>query len=365
MFHIINRIPKDRYEYCFICGEGPGGNFNFQVLDIPRITIPFNQHYSMAMPALAYFKMKRALDRFRPDVIHVASPSLLGNFALEYAGARSIPVVTIYHTHFISYVDYYLKGMPVIADLARSSVIAGQRKFYNKCSLVLVPTEEIKNELAVLGFEQERIKIWRRGIDHIMFNPQKKDNTYLNKITGNKNTNILFASRLVWEKNLETLIKIYDLFEEKNEEVNFIIAGDGIAKNELARQMPKAIFTGKVDQKKLSVLYASADIFLFPSVTETYGSVVVEAMSCGCPCVIARGGGSQSFIRQGINGFLCEPNDPHDYYKRIMMLKSHESLRKLVVREGLDFTRLLNWERLVEEYFSMIDSCASKVTILQ
>jgi glycosyltransferase involved in cell wall biosynthesis len=358
MFHIIKRIPHERYEYTFICGEGPGEDFKYQVLDVPTISIPFNQDYSLAMPALAYFKIKKALDRFRPDVIHISSPSLLGKFALEYAVNRSIPVVTIYHTHFISYVDYYLNKVPIVTDIAKSRVISGQRSFYNRCDHVLVPTMEIKKELTSYGFKEEKLILWQRGIDHSVFNPEKRDTAFLRKLTGNDRYNILFASRLVWEKNLETLIRIYHEFEKRNDEVNFLIAGDGVARSALEARMPRALFLGKVDQETLARLYASSDTFLFPSISETYGSVVVEAMSCGCPCVIANGGGTKALIRQGITGFLCEPEAEQDYYEKIQMLRTHPTLRSLIIHEGIKYARNMDWQVLIDRYLKLIDQCA-------
>ena len=209
MFHIINRIPKVAYDYLFITGEGPKSDIGFEVVEIPNLKIPFNQNYAMAMPALGYFKMKKVLDKFRPDVIHVASPSLLGNFALAYAKPRSIPTLAIYHTHFISYVAYYLNHFPVVTDIAKASVIRGQKSFYNKCDQILVPTEGIKKELTGYGFDASTMKLWPRGMDNILFHPDKNDPERMIQLTGNHYPNILFASRLVWEKNLKTLIKIY------------------------------------------------------------------------------------------------------------------------------------------------------------
>ena len=359
MFHIIQRIPRDSYEYCFICGEGPGQDFQFRVLDVPSVTIPFNNDYSMAMPALAYFKIKKALDKFRPDVIHIASPSLLGKFALEYAESRSIPVISIYHTHFISYVEYYLQKVPVVTDIAKMSVISGQRNFYNKCTHVLVPTIDMRKELISYGFSSEKLMLWPRGIDHSIFNPGKRNQDFIYEITGNGHYNILFASRLVWEKNLKTLINLYRLFEQKEDKVNFIIAGDGVARKVMEEKMPNAYFLGKLDQENLAKLYASVDVFVFPSISETYGSVVVEAMSCGCPCIIANGGGTKALIRQGINGFLCRPEETEDYYSKIQILRSNPTLRSLIINDGLEYVKELDWNRLIDRYLHLVNQCAT------
>lgn len=360
MFHLISRISKKQYTYYFICGASPSEPFDFNLMDIPSITIPFNEDYSLAMPALAYFKMKKILDRFRPDVIHVANPSLLGNFALEYAEPRSIPVIGIYHTHFISYVDYYLGGTSIVSDLAKSSVIAGQRKFYNRCDYVLVPTMALIDELISYEFNKEKLYLWQRGIDHEVFNPGKKDSDLMQSITGSKKFTILIACRLVWEKNMALIIELYTKYLKDEKGISLVIAGDGIAKKEMELKMPGAIFLGNVNQNYLATLYASSDVFLFPSTSETFGSVVVEAMSCGCPCIIANGGGSRSFITNGENGFLCDVIKPREFYNKIFMLKNDSSLREKIIKKGIEFTRNLNWDSIAIQYFSFIDQCARR-----
>lgn len=359
MFHIIDRIPKVAYDYLFITGKGPKNDIGFEVVEIPNLKIPFNHNYSMAMPALAYFKMKKILDKFRPDVIHIASPSLLGNFALEYAKPRSIPTLAIYHTHFISYIAYYLNHLPVVTDIAKASVIRGQKSFYNKCDQILIPTEGIKNELVAYGFDTSKMKLWPRGIDNILFHPDKKNPDRMHQLTGNHHPNILFASRLVWEKNLKTLIKIYEKAKERQLPYNFIIAGDGTARQELESAMPGAIFTGSVSQKDLAFLYASSDVFVFPSISETYGNVVVEAMASGCPVVIANGGGSKSLVDHGSNGYLCPANDAEKYLLHMAKIINNDALKRQFIQYGLDYTNELSWDNLISIYLQEIDTLAA------
>jgi len=206
-------------------------------------------------------------------------------------------------------------------------------------------------DLAAVGHTTNNLQLWQRGIDKQLFNPCKKDKAYLQVYTQNNKPNILFASRLVWEKNLETLIDLYQLNEAKNSPYNILVAGDGIAKESLQHQMPNAFFFGQVEHKELAVLYASSDCFFFPSITETYGNVVVEAMASGLPCVIANGGGSKSFITQGVNGFVCTPTKAAAYFERIDQLLYNPTLYQQVVTNGLAYTQQLNWEDLVQVYF--------------
>lgn len=351
MFQIIERIPKDEFEFIFFCGLPPKHDIGHEVMRIPTIPIPFNSTYRLAIPMFSWFSMRKKLKAFKPDVIHIASPSPLGDFAFQFKRRRNIPVITIYHTHFLSYIDYYLRTIPFLINPAKNTVAFGQKLFYDQSDLMYVPTQQMVDDLDGYGFDVKKMKIWQRGINHALFNPEKKDVSVIQSITGNEKPNIIFASRLVWEKNLGTLIKVYRESKKQGDKYNFIIAGDGVAKETLEEKMPDAHMLGKIDHEKLAILYASSDIFLFPSVSETYGNVVVEAMASGCPCVIAKGGGSQSLVKHGETGFLCEPNNPEDYLKRIDEIISSSELRSSFVTNGLAYTKNLDWHVLAKTYF--------------
>jgi glycosyltransferase involved in cell wall biosynthesis len=360
IFHILDRIPKDQFEFLFITGKRPEKDFPFKVLEIPNMKIPFNGNYSMAFPAINYFSIRRKLDTFKPDVIHIASPSLLGNFALDYAESRGLPKVSIYHTHFISYVSYYLHDTPILTQLAEKAVINGQRKFYNRCDLILVPTAAIRNELIGYGFSAEKLVLWQRGLDHVVFNPGKKNRNEIARLMENNHPILLFASRMVWEKNLKILVDLYDLYEKEETRINFLMVGDGVAREEMEKMMPRAKFLGKVGQTQLGQLYASADIFVFPSISETYGNVVVEALACGIPCIVGDGGGSASFINQGINGFKCDPNNPADFKEKIDLVINSPLLRSQMSKAGIKSTASLDWKTLVDKYFKYLKGISEK-----
>ncbi|MDO8365199.1 MAG: glycosyltransferase family 1 protein, partial [Saprospiraceae bacterium] len=317
MFQLIHRIPADRFEFLFFCGLGPETIAGFECVRIPAMTIPFNKTYKMAIPWFSGHRLRKKLQDFQPDVIHIATPSLLGEFALKYANQQKIPVLTIYHTHFISYIDYYLKSSPRLAGFIRGLIAKSQHSFYDRCDRVYVPSAEMQSALLGWNVAPHRLQLWQRGMDTQLFSPLKKDRALVQKLVGNDRPVVLFASRLVWEKNLETLCNIYQLSQDRNLPYNFLVVGDGVALEACQRRMPKAIFTGKVDHEHLSVLYASSNVFLFPSISESYGNVVIEAMASGLPCVIADGGGSRNFIQQGKNGFLCPPNQADDYLDKI------------------------------------------------
>ena len=351
MYQIIHRIPQAEFDFLFICGVPPKQKLPHPVCVMPSLTIPFNANYKMVLPFLSSYRVTQRLTVFQPDIIHIATPSPQGHFALRYAKENAIPVISIYHTHFLSYVDYYLKNTPFLIEPTRIQLAKKSKQFYDNSDLIYVPTTEMINYLSGYDHQINHMKIWQRGINQTLFTPTKKNKSKLQQQVGNNKPNILFVSRLVWEKNLVTLMDFYELNEQNNAPYNLLIAGEGIAETTLKERMPNAFFLGNRGHQDLAIYYASADVFLFTSVTETYGNVVIEAMASGLPCVIANGGGSKSFISHGINGFLCEPYTATDYFRHINILLKSPALYRQFCKKGLAYTYSLNWETLVATYF--------------
>lgn len=359
MFQLIDRIPETDYNYMFFCGMSSKSKTKHQIREIPTLTIPYNQTYKVALPGFHKAQLLTSLSLFRPDVIHIATPSSLGFFALNYAKKNGIPVLSVYHTHFISYIKYYLKNLPFLINFTEAIIARTYRNFYNKCDITYIPTLQIAKELVDNGVSSQNFKLWQRGINTSLFSPKKRDRSFIKKVTKNDYPSILFVSRLVWEKNLETLFAIYDRAQELDWKVNFLIVGDGVAENAAKARMKNAFFFGFLKHDSLAKVYASSDIFVFPSISEAYGNVVVEAMASGCVPVIARGGGSQTLVDDGRTGFLCKPNDPNDYIEKIKKLLINYRLRKTMQTEGVKFTSKLSWENLSKEYFRDIQDLAN------
>jgi len=360
MYQLIKRIPQDLFEFLFITGEEPKSTFPHDLIHIPSIKLPFNPRYRMSLSFVYGSRIKQQLKKFAPDVIHIATPSPLGHFASKFAKDRNLPIITIYHTHFLSYIDYYLRHVQFLLAPAKNHLIGDMQKFYNACDLVYVPTNQMKLDLSRIGVFSNHMKIWQRGLTEGLFSPNKKDITYIQSLTGNTFQNILFASRLVWEKNLTILQEIYKKIKKMHLPYNFIIAGEGIAKESLLQSMPDAVFLGHVKHNELSILYASADVFLFPSISETYGNVIIEAMASGLPCVVANGGGTTDLVRHKLNGLTCKHNDPMQYIEGIQLILSNQLLRKSIIKNGLDYVKDLSWENLATIYFEDLSQLVDK-----
>lgn len=360
MYQLIDRIPEERFEYLFFSGVLPKETLKQEVIQVPAVSTPFNINYKVVLPEYGRRRLTEALARFQPDVIHISTPSPLGFFALDYAKKYHIPVLSIYHTHFLSYMQYYFRGLPFLIPWTEAFVKKMYRKFYNQCDLVYTPTAYITEELKECGISGKLLKLWQRGLNLRLFNPGKRDELFIKSLTGNDRPCLLFASRLVWEKNVETLFRIYEEAEALQLDLNFIIAGSGAAEEEARKRMKKAVFLGFVDPETLARVYASCDLFVFTSVSETYGNVVVEAMASGCVPVIARGGGSQSLVENGENGFLCDAEDPKDYLTKILRLLNDKKLKERMQSSGYRYTSGLSWERLADAYFKDIENLAGE-----
>ncbi len=360
MFHLINRIPSDKFEYLFITGSDTGQIADFECVHVSSLKIPGSKIYRVALPLLQTIALDEKIDFFNPDVIHIATPSFLGNYGLNTAKRLKIPVIAIYHTHFISYVGYYFRYTPLLADVIKNRAKEATHDFYTQCDLVYVPSRTIFNELTEIGIQPEILKLWQRGIDQSLFSPSAINPELIASITGNNNPCILFASRLVWEKNLQAVIDLYSLIKEKRLCYNLIVAGEGDAREEMEERMPEAFFTGKLSQEVLAQLYASAQVFFFPSVTETFGNVVLEAMASGLPCVIANAGGSAEFIRQGENGFTCDAADVTGFLNRITQIIENPGLAAKLSEKGLETSKIYSWETLALEYFADLKSISLK-----
>lgn len=359
IYQLISRIDRTAYSYLFVHGRGPDVLDGHTCFQVDHLRLPMNADYHIAIPQWNLWKLKQALDAFQPDVVHITTPSILGFFALRYARSRNIPVITIYHTHFIAYITYYLKSFPALIKPVETWMQKTLTRFYNSCEKVYVPSSNILRQLHDLGVHTERLKLWQRGVDITLFNPEKSDRKRLQQTTKNKKPNILFVSRLVWEKNIETLFAIYRRIQAVHLDCNLLIVGQGPAIEESRMNMPAAYFLGKLNHQELSRVYASCDVFIFPSTSETYGNVVIEALASGLPCVIANGGGSANLIEHDVSGYKCAPDNALEYVYFIKKILDDVRIQRRFKDAGLQFVQQLDWTTLTQCYFQDINELAS------
>jgi len=305
----------------------------------PIVSIPFTFHntYKMGLP---YFQdLYRQLDVYMPDIIHVVSPTILGVYGINYAQRRGIPVVSSYHTHFISYFPYY--GMGSMEGLGWKYL----HWFYNRCSATYAPSPSAAYALRKQGIE--RVELWQRGIDTTRFSPSFRNGELRSSIGVDAKTPILlFVARLVKEKDLDDLIIAARLLDQKRKPFKLVIVGDGPEREYMERELPNAHFTGYLTGRDLSEMYASSDLFIFPSTTETFGNVILEAFASGLPAVTVDKGGVADIVTDGINGFVARGNDPKDFSEKITMLLDNPDFMKRLGYHAKITSADYNWDAI-------------------
>jgi phosphatidylinositol alpha 1,6-mannosyltransferase len=240
------------------------------VIEVPSVALPVYKAYKVPLPGIAAFEEE--LDRFNPQVLHVHSPDVIAWSALKYAKKRQLPVVATYHTNFSRYRPYYH------ITCLRPLLWFVLKRLYRKMDAVTAPSAVAAQELASRGITARTIP-W--GVDPASFSPSFRSNQFRRNISkGREKKIILCVSRLTWEKDVRTVAKTYNLLKENRDDFVMVMAGDGPDRAALESMMPGAVFMGFIQGEQLSISYASSDILLFVSSTETFGNVLRRCAGC-------------------------------------------------------------------------------------
>ena len=278
-----------------------------------------------------------------------------GKAALKYAKKHDLPVVSSYHTHFLSYVNYYIWFSGILEAWVKWQM----RKFYGAVDHTYVPSESMIEVIKSVGVEGD-LRLWARGIDLELFNPNKRDVEWRKSLGFNDDDIVItFVSRLVWEKELRTYIESVKNLQVKYPKVKALIVGDGPAKEEAEKLLPEGKFIGFAKGEGLARAYASSDVFLFPSHTETFGNVTLEAMASGLPCVVADAIGSKSLVNNGENGFWANQSDVKDFTEKLERIVSDNVLRHKMGETSRKLALNYKWDDinagLVNNYLELIN----------
>ncbi|MDR6999066.1 glycosyltransferase family 1 protein [Neobacillus niacini] len=292
----------------------------------------------VAFPNLLHIKAE--LLKFSPDLIHVTTPFSLGLSGVYFAKKLNIPLVGSYHTDFDQYLNYY--------DLQFLSKFLWKYMnwFHHTCAKVFVPSKETFSQLKQHGFTN--LEIWPRGVDCKIFQPFYDKKTIREKYRLSKKYLLTFVGRLAPEKDVNTLLAISkSIPAEINENIEWFVIGDGPLREELQEKAPINMkFTGFLTGEHLAEIYSVSDLFVFPSPTETFGNVVLEALASGTPVIGANAGGVKNIIKPGVTGYLCTPGNVGEFTKSIQELLHHDSLRIQMGWEGRNFALSQNWETI-------------------
>jgi glycosyltransferase involved in cell wall biosynthesis len=281
--------------------------------------------------------LARVFDEFEPDVVHLVTEGPLGLFGRQYARQRGRPVVSSFHTDFPRYAARYL------GPYAIRPTRAWLRWFHAAAAFTQTPSEATRDELVAMGIP--RPVVWGRGVDTALFRQDRRSTPRDRAGTGT--VSVLHVGRLAVEKDVETLIEAFRMAHERlGGRATFTVAGDGPEAARVRARLPFARHLGFLDRTvTLPDLYAEADIFVFPSPTETCGLVALEALASGVPVIGADAGGIPGNIRHGLTGFLVPAGEPRGFADHIVLLAENLEQRWAMSEAARAFAVGRDWGR--------------------
>ena len=296
----IEFLTKNGDEVIVFCPEGcPDSYKGATIVGVAAMPLPLYPELKLGLPGPA---VSDKLEEFKPDLVHVVNPAVLGLGGIWLAKTNNIPLIASYHTHLPKYLEHYGMGMlePLLWELLKAA--------HNQALLNLCTSTAMVNELEDKGIQ--RTALWQRGVDTENFRPELRSEKMREKLFGkyqNTDSLLIYVGRLSAEKQIERIKPVLDNIPG----ACLALVGDGPYRGQLEKifENTKTNFIGYLSGEELASAYASGDIFLFPSSTETLGLVLLEAMAAGCPVIGANKGGIPDIISNGINGCLYNPDE--------------------------------------------------------
>ncbi len=268
------------------------------------VPIPMYGHLRMGLPSTRL--LVQLWSRHPPDVVHIATEGPLGWSALRAAHKLQLPVCSEFRTNFHAYSQFYSAGW------LRQPIMAYLRSFHNQCHSTMVPTDALRTQLALSGFRD--LSVVARGVDTQLFSPHRRS-AELRSQWGVQDGDLvaLYVGRLAPEKNLGVLVQAFQDLRSRHPRARLVVVGDGPSRSALQAQCPRAIFAGFRTGAELAAHYASSDLFLFPSLTETFGNVTLEAMASGLAVVAFNDAAAGQLITHRTHGLLATKGDTQEF----------------------------------------------------
>lgn len=321
--------------------ERPAAEGNYVELLRPSVPIPRYAQLRMGMPARQ--ALLRAWSLRRPDLVHIATEGPLGWSALAAARKLRIPVATDFHTNFHAYSKHY-----GFAWLSRP-VAAYLRRFHNDADCTLVPTNEMAQDLGKLRFE--RLRVVGRGVNPQVFNPARRRSDLRASWGAGPDTMVaICVSRFAAEKNFPLLIEAFERMREARPDSRLVLVGDGPLVEQLRRTSNGCVIAGRKVNGELSAHYASADVFLFSSMTETFGNVTLEAMASGLAIVAYDYAAARQYLRHGVSARLAPFGDRDAFIAQAVRLAADFDAVRALGAEARRLAEGLSWDAIVLDF---------------
>jgi len=306
---------------------------------VPGLPIPGYRGLRFGLPVFA--RLRRLWQAQRPDLIYIATEGPLGRAALKVAAALGIPTATGFHTQFEQYSRHY--GLGLLAQpIARSL-----RNFHNRSDATLVPTSELRDRLRAQGYT--KVQVFGRGVDTQLFSPTRRRAPLRAQWgCGPDAPTLLYVGRLAAEKNIALVLESFIATQASLPKARCLLVGDGPERSRLARRFPQFHFVGAKVDVELAEHYASADLFVFPSLTETFGNVVPEAMASGLTVVAFDAAAAHNYIRSGDNGITVYPYDDLAFVNAVVAAAQDMQNLPHSGRKARATAETLGWDRVID-----------------
>ncbi len=318
-------------------GEPPRENVHL----VRSASLPFYKELHLPLPPFG--DVHRAIDRFEPDLVHIATEATLGLSVLRHVLSRKLPTVSSFHTNFDQYSSHYGIGW------SSGMIWKYLRWFHDRTLETYVPSHATIADLSRHGFE--RLVLWPRGVDAALFRPDRPNREEVRRTLGIAEDEVVigYVSRIAAEKNVAYLADALAVVAASRPRARFLFVGDGPARADLQRRLgDSARFAGYRTGDDLADHYAAADLFAFSSLTETFGNVILEAMASGLPVVALRAGGVGDIVRPGETGVLIEPSaPPSEFAGSLVRLIDDPGLRHRTAASARSYALSQRWDEIM------------------
>jgi glycosyltransferase involved in cell wall biosynthesis len=335
---LLEHLRRRGHQAIVIGPEGsPRRYAGYRVFGARGLPLPFYPELRALMPPPEF---GRRLSWFRPDVLHVADPMLLGAAGIGWARRVGVPIVSSYHTNLATYCAHY--GFPFL----QAPAWAYRKLLHNQCDATLCPSRSTAAEIERRGFEH--VGVWPRGVDTCLFNPGRRSAAWRRQVARDAKKIVLYAGRLSHEKNLGVLVDACKSLDDPD--THLVLVGDGPARAGLERSLAgrNATFTGYLTGEALATAYASADVFAFPSLTETFGQVVQEAMASGLLVVGFEAEGVRDLVTSGQTGLLAREQSTRAFAAALQHALRSDELQASLGAQAHAFAATRTWESVMD-----------------
>lgn len=335
---LVDHAPEDVGLRIYTASRTAVARANYVALRAPALPVPFYDGMAMYLPRFSAFL--RAARRDDIELVHYTTPGPMGLVAQYVAARLGLPMVGTFHTQLAEYTTL-LSGSPMLGRLMAQYL----RWPYGRCTRVFAPSHATRDLLVAARIAPGKIDICSRGVDAARFDPRLRSQETRRAWGVDERTPvILYVGRLSAEKNLRLLPALVAALDARGARYRLVLVGEGPLVDDLSRRLPRAIFTGLLPQEAVATAMASADVFLFPSRTDTLGNVVLEAQASGLPVLVSNAGGPQENMLHGVSGFVCTPGHGADgFTARLLWLLEDRTRRLAFGAAAREYARHRTW----------------------